>query len=145
MGRPELKPSHLRAEQARLIRRIESLEAHRIGLVRAIEPFGGETLDADRWDAAFHSGDPDDIVARNGLTGCYSAIINGYVELIKAGAYLAGLTPHKKGHAKDAIDLLHESGGVTEKQAEQLHFLFAFEGAISWLGNGGIAVLSPTD
>lgn len=95
-----------------------------------MEPFGGQILDPQRWRWAFRSTDPDDIVARNGLTGCYSALINGYVELIKTGAYLAGLTPHKKSHAKDAIDLLHENGGVTEQQSELLHVLFAFEGRL---------------
>jgi hypothetical protein len=123
-GRPALKAAHLQAEQARLIRRIESLEAHRIGLDRAIEPFGGTTMDPENWRRAFHSSDPDDIVARNGLTGCYSALINGYVELTKSAAYLAGLTPHKKGHAKDSIDLLYESGGITQQQVDILRFSF---------------------
>ncbi|HET6997737.1 MAG TPA: hypothetical protein VFI03_04030 [Solirubrobacterales bacterium] len=106
--RPVLKPAHLRAEQARLVHRIESLEAHRVGLDRATKPFGESTMDPEKWRRAFHSGDPDDIVARNGLTGCYSALVNGYIELIKSGAYLAGLTPHKKDRAKNAIDLLRD-------------------------------------
>lgn len=172
--RPALQASHLRAEQARLIRRIESLEAHRLGLDRAVEPFGGTALEPERWRVAFCSSDPDDIVARNGLTGCYSALVNGYVEMIKTGIYLAGLAPRKKSRAKDAIDLLHTAGGITEKQSELLHLLFVFEGrvehaspdisadeireavellranaadliasAIRWLGDGGIAVISP--
>ncbi len=128
--RPVLKKSHLQAEQARLLRRIESLEAHRLGLDRAVEAFGENGVDPERWQRAFESTDPDDIVARNGLTGCYSALVNGYVELIKTGTYLAGLTAHRKGHAKDAIDLLHQHGGITEQQAEHLHVLFVFEGRV---------------
>jgi hypothetical protein len=128
--RPALSASHLRAEQARLLQRIESLEAHRRGLDRAVEPFGGDTMDPVRWAHAFLSNDPDDIVARNGLTGCYSALVNGYIELVKSGVYLAGLTPHRKSRAKDAIDLLHESGGVTGQQSEHLHVLFVFEGRV---------------
>lgn len=87
-------------------------------------------MDPGSWAHAFLSNDPDDIVARNGLTGCYSALVNGYIELVKTGIYLAGLTPHKKSRAKDAIDLLHESGGVTEWQSEHLHVLFVFEGRV---------------
>jgi len=127
---PDLSPSYLRAEQARLLQRIESLEAHRRGLDRATEPFGGAVLDPESWKQAFDSNDPDDIVARNGLTGCYSALVNGYIELVKTGVYLAGLTPHKKSRAKDAIDLLQDSGGVDERQAEVLHVLFVFEGRV---------------
>jgi hypothetical protein len=129
-GRPPLEPAHLRAEQARLLHRAESLEAHRLGLDRAIESFGGTTMDPERWRQAFLSNDPDDIVARSGLTGCYSALVNGYIELIKSGAYLAGLTPHKKDRAKNSIDIMLESGGVTESQAEVLHVLYAFEGRV---------------
>jgi hypothetical protein len=127
---PELKPSHLRAEQARLMHRIESLEAHRLGLERAVEPFGGDCLDAVKWRRAFDSTEPDDVVARNGLTGCYSALVNGYVELLKSGAYLGGLTPRKKERAKDAIDLTHEDGGISEAQAELLHTLYVLEGRV---------------
>lgn len=114
-----------------MLQRVESLEAHRRGLDRAIEPFGGASMDPVRWSHAFLSNDPDDIVARNGLTGCYSALVNGYVELVKTGVYLAGLTPHRKSRAKDAIDLLHESGGVTGRQSEHLHVLFVFEGRVA--------------
>lgn len=87
-------------------------------------------MDPLKWQRAFRSTDPDDIVARNGLTGCYSAFINGYVELIKSGAYLAGLTPHKKHHTKDSIDLVCENGGITEEQAALLHSLFVLEGRV---------------
>jgi hypothetical protein len=127
---PDLKPSHLRAERARLIHRIESLDAHRLGLDRAVEPFGGGELDARKWRRAFDSMEADDIVARNGLTGCYSALVNGYVELLKSGAYLGGLTAHKKPRAKDAIDLAQENGGVSEAQAELLHTLYVLEGRV---------------
>jgi hypothetical protein len=128
--RPALKPAQLHAEQARLLHRIESLEAHRLGLERAVEPFGENAMDRLKWQQAFHSIDPGDIVARNGLTGCYSAFINGYVELIKSGVFLSGLTAHKKLHTKDAIDLLYESGGITDEQAELLHALFVLEGRV---------------
>jgi hypothetical protein len=93
---PRLAASHRQAEEARLIRRIESLEVHRRGLDRAIEPFGHDGLDPEKWRTAFTSVEPDNVVARSGVTGCYSALINGYVELIKTGAYLTGLTPTRR-------------------------------------------------
>jgi hypothetical protein len=129
-GRPSLAPSYVRAEEARLIRRLASLETHRCALDLAIEPFGGAALDREKWRRAFYSEDPSDVVARNGLTGCYSAFLNGYVELIKSAAHLAGLTPHKRDHARNAIECMRGDGGVTKKQAEHLHSLFAFEGRV---------------
>jgi hypothetical protein len=130
LERPALKPAQLQAEQARLLHRIESLEAHRLGLDKAVEAFGEGAIDPLKWEQAFHSSDPGDIVARNGLTGCYSAFVNGYIELIKSGAYLAGLTPHKKYRTRDSIDLMRDSGGMTEDQAALLHSLFVLEGRV---------------
>jgi hypothetical protein len=127
---PLVPISYIRAEEARLIRRVESLEVHRAGLDHAIEPFGEKALDPERWRNAFNSNDPADVVARNGVTGCYSAVINGYVELLKSGAHLVGLTPHKKDRAKNAIDHVRDAGGITEKQAQQIHELYVFEGRV---------------
>ncbi len=64
------------------------------------------------------------------MTGCYSAVINGYIELLKTGAHLVGLTPHKKDHAKNAIDHVRADGGITEKQAHRVHELYVFEGRV---------------
>lgn len=127
---PALTASQLRVQTARLARRIESLEVHRSGLEQAVESFGGGELDLETWQHVFDSHDPLDVVARNGLTGCYSAVVNNYIELLKTGAYLAGLTPHRRDHAKDAIDAVHEDGGITENQAKRLHELFVFEGRL---------------
>lgn len=113
-----------------MIKRLESLEVHRAGLERAVEPFGGTKLKPDQWRRAFSSNDPDVVVARNGLTGCYSAIVNGYVELLKTGAHLAGLTPHKRDHTRNAIDLASEDGAITKEQAAHLHDLFKLEGRV---------------
>jgi polyhydroxyalkanoate synthesis regulator phasin len=129
-GRPVLTASQLRVQTARLARRIESLEVHRSGLEQAAESFGGKELSLERWQHVFDSHDPLDVVARNGLTGCYSAVLNNYIELLKTGAYLAGLTPHRRDHAKDAIDAVRKDGGITENQAKRLHELFLFEGRL---------------
>jgi hypothetical protein len=128
--RPSLPLSRLRAEEVRLTRRIESIDKHQVALEEAIKPFGGDSLDPTVWKRAYRSSDPHDVVIRNGLTGCYSAIVNNYVEMLKTGSYLAGLTPHKRDHTANAIDVVRDDGGITEKQAERLHQLFVFEGRI---------------
>lgn len=128
--RPALTANQLRVQTARLVRRIESLELHRTGLEQVVESLGGRELDHEAWQRVFDSHDPPDVVARNGLTGCYSAVVNNYIELLKTGAYLTGLTPHRRDHAKDAIDAVCEDGGITENQAKRLHELFVFEGRL---------------
>lgn len=127
---PSLPPSGQRAEEVRLAHRIESVEKHRVALEEAIKPFGGERLDSSSWRRAFNSAEPRDVVARNGLTGCYSAIVNNYVELLKTGSYLAGLTPHKRDHAAKTIDVVRDDGGISAEQARSLHRLYVFEGRI---------------
>lgn len=128
--RPELTAKQARVQTVRLARRIESLDEHRIGLDQAVAGFGGTELDPEAWRKAFDSHDALDIVARNGLTGCYSTFVNNYAELLKTGAYLAGLTPHRKPHTQDAIDAVRNDGGLTAEQAEVLHDLFTFEGRV---------------
>lgn len=126
----DLPRSYVKAEEARLIRRIQSLEIHRAGLDRAVEPFGGAKLDRQLWQQAFDSDDPGVVVARNGLTGCYSAVVNAYVEVLKAGAHLAGLTSHKRDHTREAIDRARDDGAITKQQAAYVHELFRFEGRV---------------
>lgn len=129
-ARPVPNANQLRIQTTRLARRIASLELHCSGLERAVESFGGQEIDAATWQRVFDSHDPLDVVTRNGVTGCYSAVVNNYVELLKAGAYLGGLTTHRRCHAKDAIDAAHADGGITQSQAKHLHELFVFEGRL---------------
>lgn len=128
--RPDLTAKQSRVHTMRFAHRIESLNEHRIGLDQAVAGFGGAELDPDAWRLVFDSHDALDIVARNGLTGCYSTFVNNYAELLKTGAYLAGLTPHRKPHTEDAIDAVRDDGGLTSEQAETLHDLFTFEGRV---------------
>ena len=65
-----------------------------------------------------------------GLTGCYSTLVNNYVELLKTSAYMAGLTTHRRDHAKDVIELVRGDGGLTRDQADSLHQLFVLEGRV---------------
>jgi polyhydroxyalkanoate synthesis regulator phasin len=127
--RGDLSPNQTMVQISILARRIESLEVHRRGLDEAAEPFDSED-GAENWRMLFDSIDPPDVVARNGVTGCYSAVVNNYVELLKTSAYLVGLTDHKKDHAKEAIDLVRADGALSEEQAKRLHQLFVFEGRV---------------
>jgi hypothetical protein len=128
--RPKLTAKQSRVQMARLAHRVESLVDHLTGVDQAVVMFGSEELEAEAWRTVFDSHDPLDIVARNGLTGCYSTFVNNYIELLKTGAYLAGLTPHKRGNAKDTIELALQDGVITQEQAEHLHELFVFEGRL---------------
>lgn len=128
--RPPLTSRQLQVATARLARRVESLGLHHAGLEQAVKGLGGAKLDSQVWRNVFDSHDPLDIVARNGLTGCYSTIVNNYIELLKTSAYMAGLTPHKRDHAKDVIDAVYADGGISKNQADSLHDLFVFEGRL---------------
>jgi hypothetical protein len=125
-----LPQSQMRVHTANLARRVESLEVHRRGLEQAMAPFENDESRAREWHRVFSSKDPKDVVARNGVTGCYSAIVNNYVELLKTGAYLAELTSHKRDHTRETIELVREDGAITTRQAECLHQLFVFEGRV---------------
>lgn len=128
--RGSLTPRQSRVATARLGRRIESLEVHHAGLEQAVVGLGGKRLDPQGWRDIFDSHDPRDVVARNGLTGCYSTLVNNYVELLKTSAYMAGLTTHRRDHAKDVIELVRGDGGLTRDQADSLHQLFVLEGRV---------------
>jgi hypothetical protein len=128
--RPAIPPRQLQVARARLARRVESLGDHHAGLEQAVSGLGGATLDPRTWKDVFDSHDPLDIVARNGLTGCYSTIVNNYVELLKTSAYMAGLTPHRRDHAKDVIEAAYADGGISKDQAGGLHDLVVFEGRL---------------
>lgn len=125
-----LTANQARVQTARLAHRIESLAEHRIGLDQAVESISGKRLDPDAWRHVFDSHDSLDIVARNGLTGCYSTFVNNYIELLKTGAYLTGMASRKRSRAKETIDAVHQDGGLTSEQAAHLHELFSFEGRV---------------
>jgi hypothetical protein len=69
-------------EQARLGRFFETINKHRKALD---EGFGGE-LDPAEWRAAFDSIEPRDANRTMVVTGDHSAVLNAYVEILKASA-----------------------------------------------------------
>jgi len=53
-------------------------------------------------EEAFDSAVPGDAIRTVVVTGSYSAIVNAYVEILKAtaGSRLTGLLPHRRPHAE---------------------------------------------
>lgn len=120
------------AEQARLGRFFEAINKHRKALDLAIEEsFGGE-LDPAEWRAAFDSIEPRDANRTMVVTGDHSAVLNAYVEVLKAsaGARLIGLLPHRRPHASQIFEAVVADGGLTKAQAKLLHELYVLEGRL---------------
>lgn len=120
------------AERARLARFLETINKHRKALDLAIEEnFGGE-LDAAEWRRAFDSPEPRDANRTMVVTGDHSAILNAYVEILKAsaGSRLLGLLSHRRPHAGQAIEAVRADGGLTKQQADLLNELYVLEGRL---------------
>ena len=127
---PPLDPKALRVEQTRLARFFETIGKHRKALDLAIdENFGGE-LEPGEWRAAFESPDPHDANRTMVVTGDHSAVLNAYVEIVKAsaGSRLLGLVPHRRPHANQAFDALVADGGIDKSQAALLNEIYVLEG-----------------
>lgn len=122
----------LAAEQARLGRFFETINKHSKALDLAIEEsFGGE-LDPAEWRAAFDSIEPRDANRTMVVTGDHSAVLNAYVEILKAGAgtRLIGLLPHRRPHASQVFEAIVSDGGLKKAQAKLLNELYVLEGRL---------------
>jgi len=120
------------AEEARLARFFEAINKHRKALDLAIEQgFGGE-LTATEWRKAFESADPVDANRTMVVTGDHSALLNAYVEILRAsaGSRLLGLQPSRRPHAGQAIESVHADGGLTRDQADLVNELYVLEGRL---------------
>jgi uncharacterized protein YutE (UPF0331/DUF86 family) len=122
----------LAAEQARLARFLQTINKHRKALDLAIEENFGEGLDPAEWRSAFESAEPHDANRTMVVTGDHSAVLNAYVEILKAsaGSRLIGLLPHRRPHAEQAFEALVADGGLTEDQAALLNELYVLEGRL---------------
>jgi CO/xanthine dehydrogenase Mo-binding subunit len=127
-----MSPKALQAEQARLARFFETINKHRKALDLAIADNFGGTLDPAEWRSAFESSEPDDANRTMVVTGDYSAILNAYVETLKAstGARLIGLLPHRRPHADQVFEALVADGGLVKDQAALLNELYVLEGRL---------------
>lgn len=120
------------AEKDRLAAYFQSMAKHRRALEFAIEEsFGGE-LDERSWRDAFDASEPHDLLRTMAVTGSHSAILNGYVEVLKAsaGSRLIGLLRHRRPHAKQTFEAVRKDGGLTRDQAGLLNRLYVLEGRL---------------
>ncbi len=119
-------------EQARLARFFQTINKHRKALDLAIgENFDG-SLDPAEWRVAFESDEPHDANRTMVVTGDHSAILNAYVEILKAsaGSRLIGLLPHRRPHAEQVFKALLADGGLSNDQAALLNEIYVLEGRL---------------
>lgn len=131
-SKPAISSKALRIEQARLARFIETIGKHSKALDLAIdENFGGQ-LDPGAWRAAFESAEPRDANRTMVVTGDHSAVLNAYVEILKAsaGSRLVGLVPHRRPHADQVFEALVADGGLDKAQAGLLNEIYVLEGRL---------------
>jgi CO/xanthine dehydrogenase Mo-binding subunit len=129
---PKLGPKALQVEQARLARFFVAIDKHRKALDLAIaEGFGGR-LDPAEWRRAFESAQPRDANRTMVVTGDHSAILNAYVEILRAsaGSRLVGLLQHRRPHAEQVFEALAADGGLTKDQAALLNEIYVLEGRL---------------
>lgn len=103
----------LAAEKARLGRFFLTINKHRKALDLAIqEDFGGE-LDPGEWRSAFESIEPRDANRTMVVTGDHSAVLNAYVEILRAsaGARLIGLLPYRRPPAEQVFKAVAGDAG----------------------------------
>jgi hypothetical protein len=122
----------LRVEQARLARFFQSINKHHKALDLAIEQDFGGTLDSVQWRSAFESTEPHDANRTMVVTGDHSAMLNAYVEILRAsaGSRLIGLLPHRRPHAEQVFKALAADKGLTAAQATLLNELYILEGRL---------------
>jgi len=115
-----------------LARFFETIAKHRKALDLAIEENFGGSLDPGEWGIAFESAEPRDANRTMVVTGDHSAILNAYVEVLKAsaGSRLVGLLPHRRPHAQEVFEALVGDGGLSEDQAALLNELYVLEGRL---------------
>lgn len=130
--RSGLSAKALWAEEARLARYFETIDKHRRALELAIaENFDGN-LDRIEWRKAFESGDPHDANRTMVVTGDHSAMLNAFVEILRAsaGSRLVGLLSHRRPHADQVFQAVLRDGGLTKGQADLLAEVYAVEGRV---------------
>jgi hypothetical protein len=90
---PRIGRNALVVEQARLARFFQTINKHRKALDLAIEENFRGGLDRAEWRRAFESDEPRDANRTMVVTGDHSAMLNAYVEILKAssGSRLIGL------------------------------------------------------
>jgi hypothetical protein len=129
---PKIGGDALAAERARLGRFFQTINKHRKALDLAIkEDFGGK-LDSGEWRSAFESIEPQDANRTMVVTGDHSAVLNAYVEILKAsaGSRLIGLLPYRRPHAEQVLKAVVADRGLSEDQAALLNELYVLGGRL---------------
>jgi hypothetical protein len=131
-SKPPIAAKALRAEQARLAHFFATIAKRRRALDLAIEENFGGRLDPGEWRAAFESDEPQDANRTMVVTGDHSAVLNAYVEILKAsvGSRLVGLVPHRRPHADQVFEVLVADGGLERGQAVLLNQVYVLEGRL---------------
>ncbi|MEJ7797860.1 MAG: hypothetical protein WKF42_05110 [Solirubrobacteraceae bacterium] len=112
------------ADVARIRRRLARMspqtKALRLALARYRDD-GGE-FDLGRWEAAFTATDPQVINEVLGVTGGYEGLVNHLMEMLHAGASLAGLpvARQRRPQAPMLIAAARTDGCFSEHQADVL-------------------------
>lgn len=119
-------------EQARLARFFQTINKHRKALDLAIEENFSGRLDPAEWRDAFESDDPHDANRTMVVTGDHSAMLNAYVEILKAsaGSRLTALLPYRRPHAEQVFQAVVADGGLSKAQGELLNELYGLEGRL---------------
>ncbi len=122
----------LAAEQARLARFFQAMSKHRKALDLAIEENFRGQLNPAEWRSAFQSVEPHDANRTMVVTGDHSAVLNAYVEILKAsaGSRLIGLLPYRRPHAEQVFEALVADGGLSQDQAALLNEVYILEGRL---------------
>jgi hypothetical protein len=120
------------AEQARLARFFQIINKHRKALNMAIDENFAGRLDPAEWRRAFQSDEPRDANRTMVVTGDHSAVLNAYIEILKAaaGSRLIGLVPHRRPHADQVIQALVVDRGLNREQAALLNEVYVLEGRL---------------
>lgn len=118
----------VRGDEARVVERFKRLGPQRQALALAVKPYLAEDgrIDPERWEAAFISAEPETIVEVVAAKALYEGLLNHIVEMLYAGARLAGLDiarGDEKPSAPALIDAVKDDGGLTASQAETLRKL----------------------
>jgi hypothetical protein len=119
-------------ERARLARFFLTISKHRKALDLAIEENFDGSLDPAEWRRAFESDEPHDANRTMVVTGDHSAVLNAYVEILKAsaGSRLIGLLPHRRPHAEQVFEALVSDRGLSKDQAALLNEIYVLEGRL---------------
>lgn len=111
--------------EARIRDRFRRLGPQSKAVGLALKPFEDDdgTFDREKWEAAFESPEPEDILAVTAVTGLYEGIVNHLIEMLQIGGALVRLdvsTGDERPKAPALIRAVRDDGGLSHDQADSL-------------------------